>query len=118
MAWRLMQYKGAFDALMADCDQEMKDALAPRLIRVAQLGNQAKPPITESLGDGLFEIRARAKKVRIRLLFGYLPQYRVVVVWAGTKDQRRLSPATIRAARALLVEAAATIELLENVVIH
>jgi len=40
------------------------------------------------------------------------------VVWGGTKDQRRLPPATIDAARRLLKEAEATIEKLHVINLH
>ena len=70
------------------------------------------------LGDGLFEVRARAKKVRIRLLFGFMSEKRIVIVWGGTKDQNRLPPSTIQTARRLLEEAKATIERLYVVNIH
>jgi hypothetical protein len=116
--WRLLQYNGAFDRLMNECDQIMRDAIKPRLAQVLVKGNLASYPITEPLGDGLFEIRARARKVRIRLLFGFLPDKRIVIVWGGTKDQRRLSPATIQTARRLLKEAEATIEALHVVNFH
>jgi phage-related protein len=116
--WRLLQYDGAYDRLMAECDQAMKDAIKPRLAQVLIKGNLARYPVTEPLGDGLFEIRARAKKVRIRLLFGFSLRKRIVVVWGGTKDQRRLPPATIDAARRLLKEAEATIEKLHVINLH
>lgn len=107
MGWQFVQYKGAFDALMTECTDAMRDALKPRLARLLLLGNQANYPTTEPLGDGLFELRARAGKVRIRLLFGYLPGRRIVFVWGGTKAARKLSPKTIRLARTLLAEAEA-----------
>jgi len=115
MAWRLMQYNQAFNRLWAECTEEMRDSIRPRLSVVLARGNQAGPPITEPLGDGLFEVKARSGRVRIRLLFGYLPRQHIVFVWGGTKDQRRLPPATIRRARELLIEAQASFEVLDVV---
>jgi hypothetical protein len=116
--WRLLQYNGAYDRLMNECDLALQDAIKARLAQVLLKGNGASYPITESLGDGLFEVRARARKVRVRLLFGFLPEKRIVVVWGGTKDQRRLPPSTIQAARRLLQEAEAAIERLHVIYIH
>jgi hypothetical protein len=110
MAWRLLQYNGAFDTFWAECTAEMRDALRPKLARLALSGNRTGSPLTEPMGDGLFEFRARWKKVRIRLLFGFMPGRCVVFVWGGTKDQRRLPPAVIQGARTLLAEAVATQE--------
>jgi hypothetical protein len=116
--WRLLQYKGAYDALMRECDLAMRDAIKPRLATLLMKGNEARYPVTESLDDGLFEIRARCGRVRIRLLFGFLPGRRVVFVWGGTKDQRRLRPETIARARTLLAEARAAEEKLGDVTVH
>jgi phage-related protein len=118
MGWRLVQYKGAYDALMVDCTSTMRDALKPRLAQLLRDGNQAKYPVTEPLGEGLFEVRARAGRVRIRVLFGFLPGQRIVVVWGGTKDQRTLAQKTIKAARRLLQEAKATVEMLDVIRIN
>lgn len=118
MAWVLLQYNGAYDRLVAECDVAMKDALVARMVQLQLKGNAATSPVTEALGDGLFELRARAKTIRIRALFGFLPGKRIVFVWGGIKDQRRLPAATIRLARNLLVEAEAVSEALNVVNIH
>lgn len=116
--WTLLQYNGAYDALMSECDQGMRDALMPRLSTLLIKGNGARYPVTESLDDGLFEVRARSGRTQIRLLFGFLPGRRIVFVWGGTKDQKRLRADIIARARVLLLEAQATQERLGNVRIH
>jgi hypothetical protein len=110
MAWRLLQYKGVFEKFWAECTPAMQDALKPRLAQLLMKGNQATSPITEALGGGLFELRARCKKVRLRVLFGFLPGQRIVVVWCGTKDQRTLPQSTLKRARELLEMAKAESE--------
>ena len=118
MAWLLLQYNGAYDRLVAQCDDAMKDALVARTVQLRQKGNAATYPVTEALGDGLFELRARANRVRIRALFGFLPGKRIVFVWGGIKDQRRLPATTIRLARNLLLEVEAASEALNVVNVH
>jgi hypothetical protein len=118
MAWRLLQYNGAFDEFDAQCTPDMRDALRPKLANLALKGNQARYPLTEALGDGLFELRVKCKRVHMRLFFGFLPGQRIVFVWGGTKDQRRLPPDIIRQARMLLVEAIATQERINVAHLH
>jgi hypothetical protein len=118
MAWRLLQYNEAFDTFWAECTAKMRDALRPKLARLALKGNRAGYPLTEPLGDGLFEFRARYKRVRVRLLFGFLPEHRIVFVWGGTKDQRRLPPDIIQRARTLLAEAIALQERINVAHLH
>jgi phage-related protein len=118
MPWRLLQYNGAFDDLWASCPEEERDSIRPRLTQLWLKGNLATFPVTEPLGDGLFEVRGRHKRVRIRFLFGFMPGQRIVFVWGGKKDQRRLPQAAINAARRLLAEAKATEESLHVVSLH
>jgi hypothetical protein len=118
MAWRLLQYKGAYDRLAEECGAAVIDAIKPRLAMLQALGNQSKYPVTDSFGDGLFEVRAKLKRIQIRLLFGFLPGQRVVFVWGGLKKDRTLPPSTIREARRLLAEAQAVAEALHVVNFH
>lgn len=85
MPWQLVQYDGAFDQLLASLTEDQKDSIRPRLTQLWQKGNLATFPITEPLGGGLFEVRGRSKKVRIRLLFGFLPGQRIVFVWVAKR---------------------------------
>jgi hypothetical protein len=118
MAWLLLQYNGAFDTFAAECTDDMKGALRPKLAKLALQGSRSRLPLTESLGGGLFELRGRSKKVRMRLLFGFLPGQRVVFVWGGIKDQRRLPPEVIERARVLLAEATAAQERINVANLH
>ena len=116
--WSLLQYNGAWDALVATCDQSEQDALKMRVAQLQIHGNQAKYPVTESFGDGLHEVRARSGRVRVRLLFGFLPGRRIVFVWGGKKKGSSLPKEVIRRARILLAEAQAIEERLQDVIIH
>jgi hypothetical protein len=115
--WRLLQYKGCYNALVEGCGLAVRDALVARLARLQVSGNQTRYPVTESLGEGLFEVRASAGRVHARLLFGFLSGQRVVFVWGGLKDQRRLSPKDIAKARQLLETVKASEELQRGLVI-
>jgi hypothetical protein len=118
MAWQALQYNGAFDDLWAQCTQEMKDQLAPRYAQLLLKGNQARPPVTDSFGDGLHELRAKCGRIHIRALFGFLSNQRIVFVLGALKDQRRLPLRDIERARRLLKEAEANLEKLHVVHIH
>jgi hypothetical protein len=118
MAWRLMQYRGAYDDLVANCDEDLRFAIVERLAFLMIYGTATREPVSKSLGEGLFEVRARAKRVHARLLFGFLPAQQIVIVWAGTKDHRRLSPEIIRTARRLLTDAKLRAEALADVTLR
>lgn len=118
MPWRLLQYNGAFESLWASCSEDERDSIRPRLTQLWLKGNQATFPVTDAFGDGLFEVRGKHKRIHVRCLFGFLPGQRIVIVWGGKKDQRRLPQATINAARRLLAEAKASEEALYVVNFH
>ena len=105
-------------AAWAGYSQDMKDRILHRYAVLLIEGNAARAPITEALGDGLFELRGRSGTIRIRMLFGFLPGKRIVFVWTGLKDQRKLPPTVIREARRLLKEAEAYQETLNVVQLH
>src|SRR5690242_4478848 len=117
MGWVLLQYKGAYDSFVAECTTAMLDQLRPRLARLAVKGNLTRYPVSEPLGDGLFELRARAGRVRMRLLYGFLPEKRIVIVFGTTKKGRVLPKADMQLARTLLAEAVAMQEKL-NAISH
>jgi hypothetical protein len=118
MSWQALQYNGAFDDLLAKCNQEMKDQLAPRYAQLLLKGNRAGPPVTDSFGDGLFELRAKWRKIHIRALFGFLPGQRIVFVLGALKDQRKLPARDLERARKLLREAETNLEKLHVVQLH
>jgi hypothetical protein len=118
MAWQLLQYNRAFDGFWEQCDSDLQDAFRPKLAQLALKGNLARYPLTESFGEGLFELRVKHKRQRARLLFGFMPGQRIVIVLGAFKDQRRLPPAMIERARVLLNEAVGVQERIDVAIFH
>jgi hypothetical protein len=76
-------------------DADLLATLDARLATLMRDGNLVRGPGFRSLGDGLFEVKAKTARV----LYGFLPGARIVVVEACYKDQPKPPPRVIATAR-------------------
>ena len=75
-------------------------ARMPRLLEmVEQHGAHLGPPHTESMGDGLFEIRAKAQEGIGRSLFCYVHGKHIVVLHAFVKKSQKTPRQALTLAR-------------------
>ncbi len=88
MVWKVAFYTSAEDEILA-----MPPKIQARMIKLLELielhGANLGPPHTESMGDGLFEIRAKGKEGIGRGLFCYLKGKNILVLRALSKNQIR-----------------------------
>ena len=88
MAWKIEFYSGVEDDILS-----MPPKIQARMIKLLELielhGANLGSPHTESMGDGLFEIRAKAKEGIGRGLFCYLKGQHVCVLRAFVKSRIR-----------------------------
>jgi phage-related protein len=99
MAWTLWQYSDIVDSIFAQCDEPMQEVLLRRLDLLSEKGNQCKRPISAPLEDGIFELRAKASRKHVRLLYYFGPNNRIIFVHAFFKDQSAVSRADIDIAK-------------------
>ena len=99
--WDLRQYGAAYDEFMLNFedDDELTGRIDARLHKLRQLGNQARLPISKPLGKGIFSLRVRFKKVRIRFLYFFGLNNTIVVTSAFVKKQREIPQKFIDHAR-------------------
>jgi phage-related protein len=92
--WTLWQYKNIIDSFLsgcAQCDVEMHDELLSRLGSLWEKGNECKMPISESLGMGLFALRAKEKKRQARLIYFFGENKQIIFVHAFYKKTQKIS---------------------------
>jgi hypothetical protein len=77
----------AFLENLRDDEEDVADALA-LLELVGSRGNTLRPPRSESLGAGLFELRAHPRAVR--LFYVFRPGRRIVVLDGMVKKQTKI----------------------------
>ena len=88
MVWKIDFYDGVEDSIAA-----MPLKIQARMVRMLELieehGANLGPPHTEAMGDGLFEIRAKAKEGIGRSLFCYMKGEHVYILHAFVKKSQK-----------------------------
>ncbi|MGH7204683.1 MAG: type II toxin-antitoxin system RelE/ParE family toxin [Nitrospiraceae bacterium] len=98
--WTLWQFPdNLIDDFLAGCTEELREAVYYGLDFLAEYGNRCGRPHSAPLGEGIFELRARAGRQQARLLYYFDPNRKIVFVVAIFKDQRRISPPDLKLAK-------------------
>lgn len=88
MAWKIDFYDGVEDTIIA-----MPPKIQARILRLLTLmeehGANLGPPHTTPMGEGLFEIRAKAKEGIGRALFCYMQGTHVYILHAFVKKSQK-----------------------------
>lgn len=89
MRWKVDLYDGVEEIIL-----DMPPKLRARMLKLLELieehGANLGEPHTKSIGDGLFEIRAKAKEGIGRSLFCYLNGANIVVLHAFVKKTQKI----------------------------
>ena len=98
MNWKIDFYKGVDEQILA-----MSPKIQARMLKLLELmekhGANLGPPHTESMGSGLFEIRAKAAEGIGRGLFCYLKGRHIFVLHAFIKKSQKTPKADLELAR-------------------
>ena len=88
MTWKVHFYPGVEDEII-----KMPNKIQARMLKLLELieqhGANLGPPHTEAMGDGLFEIRAKAQEGIGRSLFCYLKDQQVYILYAFVKKSQK-----------------------------
>ena len=103
MLWTIDFYSGVEDAII-----EMPPKIQARMIRLLELieahGANLGSPHTEPMGDGLFEIRAKAKEGIGRALFCYMKGKHIYMLHAFVKKSQKTPKKDINLAKTRMKE--------------
>ena len=88
MSWKIQFYNGVDTSILS-----MPPKIQSRMLKLLELmekhGANLGPPHTESMGDGLFEVRAKAQEGIGRSLFCYSKGQTIVVLHAFIKKSQK-----------------------------
>ena len=103
MTWNVEFYEGVEDDILA-----MPPKIQARMLKLLELieehGANLGPPHTEPMGDGLFEIRAKAKDGIARGLFCYMAGERIYILRAFVKKDQKTPKKELKLARKRMSE--------------
>jgi phage-related protein len=89
--WLLHEFKKVVSDFLAKCDEDMKEVLERRLDTLREKGNACCFPVSESLGDNLFELRGRYRKQQARLIYYFAAGKNIIFVHAFYKKTPKIS---------------------------
>ncbi|KTD48071.1 hypothetical protein Lqui_2113 [Legionella quinlivanii] len=99
MTWNIEFYNDSVEEAIL----EMPPKIQARMLRLLELieehGANLGPPHTESMGDGLFEIRAKAKEGIGRSLYCYMKGRHIIVLLAFVKKSSKTPRSELELAR-------------------
>lgn len=79
--------------------QDQQDACYERLEILRDYGYELGFPTAEHLGDGIWELRVRVKKVRLRMLYFFHEKETAVITHGFHKDTAKVPPIEIKRAK-------------------
>ncbi|MGO3356405.1 MAG: type II toxin-antitoxin system RelE/ParE family toxin [Oceanisphaera sp.] len=98
MSWKIDFHNGVEDKILA-----LPPKIQARMIKLLELmethGANLGPPHTEPMGDGLFEVRAKAKEGIARGLFCYLKGKHIYVLHVFIKKTQKTPKNELEIAR-------------------
>ena len=98
MSWEVEFHDAVEDEILS-----MPPKIQARMIKLLELmeqhGANLGPPHTDSMGDGLFEVRAKAKEGIGRGLFCYLEGRHIYILRAFVKKDQKTPKKEIKIAR-------------------
>lgn len=84
---------------LAKCSNDEQDACYKRPEALRYHGHELGFPAAEHLGDGIWQLRARVRRVRLRMLYFFYERETVVVTHGFQKDTKRVPPVEITRAK-------------------
>ena len=112
--WTLCQYGAAYDDIYKECDTKLKAIIDVRLDRLRLMGNEVREPVSKYLENGIFELRARSKKVQVRFLYFFCPNKVIIIAVGLFKKQSKVPRAHIERAKQIKVTYETEQELLDG----
>lgn len=101
--WNIEFYDGVDEAIL-----DMPPKIQARILRLLEMieehGANLGSPHTEPMGDGLFEIRAKAKEGIGRGLFCYMDGPNIIVLHAFVKKSQKTPKSELKMARTRMKE--------------
>lgn len=103
MSWNIQFYQGVEGEIL-----NMPPRIQARMLKLLELiekhGANLGPPHTASMGEGLFEIRAKAKEGIGRGLFCYLDGSNIIVLHAFIKKSQKTPKQDLHLAKVRMKE--------------
>ncbi len=94
-----MQWDNEFNGFLDQCEEDLRVTIMAKAFSLREYGNNARPPLSKALvdEDGLFELRAKEKRVQARIIFCFLSEKRIVFLEGCYKQDEIPKSSLVRA---------------------
>jgi len=104
MKWKISYYSEDVTNRIMDWPKGIKAKYLRTINLIEKHGAQLGPPLTDYLGDGLFEIRVKAKEGIARAFFCYVMDKEIIIVHAIIKKTQKTPPKELKLAKQRMKE--------------
>ncbi len=117
--WRLYEYQSAYTVLYGQCEEGLQRVVDRRMAQLQEKGNLVGSVVSKKIKgyDGIYELRAKKKRIQVRFFYIFQPGKRIIFVHACFKDQRSMDKDYKKAAaiRKTLLENPELLDAITNV---
>lgn len=97
--YRKFDSKCPFDKFYQTCSNKERVELAAHLEALSRLGYQAKRPLVDYLGDGIYELRVKVERKQLRALYFFFAGNKIVITHGFVKKSKKVPKIEIEKAR-------------------
>ncbi len=95
--WELWEHRHVLSDFLNNCPEDVLIDALTSLRMLQEDGNLCSSVVSENLAyEGLLSLKARAKKLRVRMIYFFAPNRRAIFVDVIIKKQRALPPADLK----------------------
>lgn len=99
MTWKVEFYNDSVERSILDMPPKIQARMLKLLELIEKHGANLGPPHTESMGEGLFEVRAKAQEGIGRSLFCYMKGRHIIILHAFIKKSQKTPKSDLDLAR-------------------
>lgn len=90
--WRLYEYQSAYTVLYGQCEEGLQWVVDRRMAQLQEKGNLVGDVVSIKIKgyDGIYELRAKKKRIQVRFFYFFQPGKRIIFVHACFKDQKSM----------------------------
>jgi phage-related protein len=106
MNWHIIFFRNVsgqcpFEKFIDNLPKEDAEEVVASVAALRELGNMARRPLADYLGDGIYELRARRLKKQFRILYSFAGRRKILILTGFVKKSRAVPAKEIKKALAL-----------------
>lgn len=80
-------------------NQQLKEKTVKNMVKLAELGSNARPPLSEYIGDGIYELRTQSTNNITRVFFFFIHGSNIIFTNGYIKKSQKMDPREFKKAK-------------------